>query len=203
MSTISKLDDLLPLYGEVSERAQLKELNRLDAHCRHFISLSPFLVIGTAAKDGPADCSPKGDAPGFVAVLDDNTIAIPDRIGNNRIDSLRNIVENPAVGIIFFLPGVNETLRINGNARISTDPDLLASLAAKGKDPVVAIVVDVAQAYMHCAKALIRSKLWAPETQIARADFPSLGKIIADQIGGRDVNEVEKQIEHGYKTRLY
>ena len=203
MGTISRLDELLPLYGEVSERARLKELTKLDAHCRHFISLSPFLVLGTAAADGPGDCSPKGDAPGFVQVLDDHTLVIPDRIGNNRVDSLRNIIENPNVGIIFFLPGVNETLRVNGTARISTDPELLNALAAHGKPPVVAIVVTVAEAYMHCAKALIRSRLWDPATQIDRKDFPSLGRIIADQIGGRDPAEVEAAIEHGYKTRLY
>lgn len=174
---------LRALYGEPSIRAASKVLSRLDAHCRAFIGLSPFCVLATAAADGSADCSPKGDAPGFVRVLDDETLLIPDRPGNNRVDSMSNVVENPNVGLIFFVPGMNETLRINGKAGITTDGALLEPLSVNGKRPRTGLVVKVEEAFLHCAKALMRSKLWDPERRIDRESFPSLGRILADQTG--------------------
>jgi uncharacterized protein len=201
--TIGSKAELRERYGAPSERSLQKEMTRLDAHCRHFIALSPFLVIATSGADGLGDCSPRGDAPGFVAALDDTTILIPDRLGNNRTDSLRNIIDNPGIGLLFLLPGVNETLRINGTARITTDAALLAPLAAQGKAPRSGLLVDVKEVYLQCGKALIRSKLWDPAIQIERASFPSLGKILADQIGLADVAAAERTTEEGYKTRLY
>jgi uncharacterized protein len=201
--TIGSKAELRERYGAPSERSLLKEMTRLDAHCRNFIALSPFLVIATTGTDGLGDCSPRGDAPGFVAVLDDTTIVIPDRLGNNRTDSLRNIIDNPGIGVLFLLPGVNETLRVNGLARITTDAALLAPLAAQGKAPRSGLLVEVKQAYLQCGKALIRSKLWDKATQIERASFPSLGKILADQIGLPDVAASERMTEDGYKNRLY
>jgi uncharacterized protein len=201
--TIGSKAELRERYGAPSERSLLKEMTRLDAHCRNFIALSPFLVIATTGTDGLGDCSPRGDAPGFVAVLDDTTIVIPDRLGNNRTDSLRNIIDNPGIGLLFLLPGVNETLRVNGLARITTDAALLAPLAAQGKAPRSGLLVEVKQAYLQCGKALIRSKLWDKATQIERASFPSLGKILADQIGLPDVAASERMTEEGYKNRLY
>ena len=195
--------DLATLYGPPGDLARRKTLDRLDTHCRAFIALSPFLVIGTAAADGPADVSPRGDAPGFVAVLDDRTLLIPDRPGNNRIDSTRNIVANPHVGLIFFVPGVNETLRVNGRARLTTDAGLLAPLAAHGKTPKAGILVAVDEAFLHCGKALIRAKLWEPESRIERARLPSLGKMIADQIAGVSVEEADRRVEESYVKRLY
>jgi PPOX class probable FMN-dependent enzyme len=201
--TIGSKAELRERYGPPSERSLQKEMTKLDAHCRNFIALSPFLVIATAGADGLGDCSPRGDAPGFVAVLDDTTILIPDRLGNNRTDSLRNIIDNPGIGLLFLLPGVNETLRVNGIARITTDAALLAPLAAHGKAPRSGLLIEVKEAYLQCGKALIRSKLWDPATQIERARFPSLGKILADQIGLPDVAAAERMTEEGYRTRLY
>lgn len=201
--TISSKDDLRSIYGEPSERAAKKEMPRLDFHCRNFIALSPFCVLSTAGADGRADASPKGDAPGFVAVLDDSTLLIPDRLGNNRVDSMQNILENPHVGLLFLVPGMGETLRVNGRARITTDVELLEPLAVQGKTPKSGLVVEVEEVFLHCAKSLIRSKLWDPAIQIDRADFPSLGKMLADQIGGLDVEEADRRTEEAYRNGLY
>lgn len=201
--TISNKDDLRSFFGEPSERAAKKEMSKLDAHCRNFIAISPFCVLSTAGADGRADASPKGDAPGFVAVPDDHTLIIPDRLGNNRVDSMQNILQNPHVGLIFFVPGMNETLRVNGRARITTEEALLAPLAVRGKAPQAGIVVEIEEVFLHCAKALIRSKLWHPETQIDRKTFPSLGRMLADQIEGQDPEQAERAIEEGYRTGLY
>lgn len=203
MDKITETDTLRDLYGEPSDLVQRKELPKLDKHCRHFISLSPFLVLATAGADGSADASPRGDAPGFVAVLDDRTLLIPDRRGNKRIDSLRNVVANPQAGLIFFVPGVNETLRVNGRAEITTDQALLEPLAVQGKVPESGLLLHVEEAYLHCAKALIRSKLWDPESQIDRKTLPSLGRMIADQIEGVDADEADDYVEESYRNRLY
>lgn len=194
---------LRALYGEPSERAAKKDIGRLDRHCRDFIALSPFLVLASSGADGRVDASPRGDAPGFVRVLDEKTLMLPDRLGNNRIDSLSNVAANPRVGLIFFVPGINETLRINGRARITIDPAVLEPLAVGGKAPRSALVIEAEEVYFHCAKALIRSNLWNPEKQVERRSFPSLGRILAEQIGGMDPKEAEAAVEEGYRTRLY
>ena len=203
--TIEDKPALRALYGEPSERAVRKQLDRLDKHCRNFIALSPFLVIATAGADGLADASPRGDAPGFVAVLDETTLLVPDRLGNNRIDSLQNLVDNPAIGLLFLVPGINETLRVNGRARIVNDPAVLAPLAAQGKTPRSAIRVEVKEAYLQCAKALIRSRLWDPETRIERSSFPSFGRILVDQLGEDEskVAATDRSLAEAYRTRLY
>lgn len=195
----------------VASEAQLRErydtpkdmilklkLARLDEHARRFISLSPFLVLATRG-----DASPKGDAPGFVRVVDDTTLLIPDRAGNNKLDTLRNILDDPAVGMIFLIPGFNETLRVNGSARVTMDPDLLAPLAVDGKAPKSGIVVDVEEVYLHCGKALIRAKLWDPAARTDRAAMPTMGRMVADQIAGLDADEVETGYQEALKTRLY
>ena len=190
-------------YGKVGERAAQKQLDRLDKHCRRFIALSPFLVMATADTDGRCDASPKGDAPGFVHVEDDRTLLIPDRLGNNRVDSLQNILTNPHIGLIFFLPGYQETLRVNGKARLSTEPALLAMTAHAGKPPKSVIVVTVEEAYMHCGKALIRSHLWDADRHVEKGAFPSLARVLADQIAGVDVAETEDMLTDNYKNELY
>ena len=201
---ITNKDDLGIYYGDPSERAVLKQLNHIDKHCRAFIELSPFLVIGTMGGDGLGDVSPRGDAPGFVIVKDKNTIFIPDRLGNNRTDTLSNIIDNKGLGILFLVPGMNETLRVNGFAKIVVDPQILEMLSAQGKPPKSALKIDVKEAYLQCAKALIRSKLWATDYRIERATFPSLGEIITDQIGrGDDVTVADRSIQEGYRTKLY
>lgn len=195
----------------VASEAQLRErydtpkdmilklkLARLDKHARRFISLSPFLVLATRG-----DASPKGDAPGFVRVVDDTTLLIPDRAGNNKLDTLRNILDDPAVGMIFLIPGFNETLRVNGRARVTMDPDLLAPLAVDGKAPKSGIVVDVEEVYLHCGKALLRARLWDPEARTDRTAMPTMGRMVADQIAGLDADEIETGYQEALKTSLY
>ena len=204
MNGIADKNNLGQLYGEPSERAVLKQLDHLDKHCRAFIEISPFLVIGTMGSDGLGDVSPRGDAPGFVKVRDEKTIYLPDRLGNNRTDTLLNVIDNSGVGLLFLVPGMNETLRVNGNAKITIDDNILEGLSAQGKAPRSALEISVEEAYLQCAKALIRSKLWEEDYKIERKSFPSLGKIISDQIGrGDDENRAEKSIQEGYRTKLY
>jgi PPOX class probable FMN-dependent enzyme len=203
LDTLDSEGQLRALYGTVSPLAARKQLDRLDRHARRFIELSPFLVISTQGADGLGDVSPKGDAPGFVAVLDDRTLLIPDRPGNNRIDTLSNLVTNSGVGILFLVPGVNETLRVNGRARVIVDTDLLTSLAVRERLPKSGILVDVAEVYLHCAKALVRSKLWAEETKVERSVMPSLGQMIADQVGGIDGEAAEARVQESIKNNLY
>jgi uncharacterized protein len=200
---IEDVEQLRESYGAPSERAVKKQLGRFDKHCRDFIARSPFLVVASADPSGRCDASPKGDAPGFVQVIDNTTLLIPDRLGNNRIDTLANLVARPGIGLIFFIPGINETLRVNGKASITTDPALLQPLAVNGKVPRSAILVTAEEIYFHCGKALIRSDLWNPDKQTRRSDFPSLGRILADQIGGISVEESERYTAESYKTRLY
>lgn len=201
--SIKTSEALRAIYGEPVQIALDKTLTRLDQHCRAFIAASPFLVLGTASADGPADVSPKGDAPGFVQVLDDRTLLIPDRRGNNRVDGLENVLGNPYVALIFLVPGMNETLRVNGRAEIVTAPDRLAPMAVNGKPPTSALQVTVEEAFLHCGKALIRSRLWDPESRIDRKSFPSLGRMIADQIEGLDAEETDRVVEESYRERLY
>ncbi|WP_375464853.1 pyridoxamine 5'-phosphate oxidase family protein [uncultured Methylobacterium sp.] len=201
--TIVNVDALRSHFGRVSPLAEGKVLPHLSHFARDFIALSPFLVLASMDGAGRADASPRGDAPGFVQVLDDATLLIPDRRGNNRVDSFGNVLDNPGIGLIFFVPGINETLRVNGQARIVTDADLLGPLAAQGKTPTTGLRVTVEEAFFHCAKALMRSKLWAAESQVERANFPSLGRIIAEQDSTLSVDEAERSMEEAYRTRLY
>lgn len=196
---------LREIYGTPGDLAARKQLDHLDKHARRFIELSPFLVISTQGADGLGDVSPKGDAPGFVAVLDDRTILIPDRPGNNRIDTLGNLTENPGVGLLFMIPGVNETLRINGRARVIADTALLTQFAVRDRLPKTGILVAVEEMYLHCAKALVRSKLWTEDYRVERKVLPSLGQMIADQVEDVkiDVAEADRRIADSEKNRLY
>lgn len=189
--------------GEPADLVKRKKIARLDKHCCHFIATSPFMVLATSDREGRLDASPRGDAPGFVAVLDDGRLLIPDRRGNKLADSMLNILENPRVGLVFFIPGVTETLRVNGRAGLTRDPALLEPLAAQGKVPDTAILVEVEEAFLHCGKALIRSRLWNPESRIDRKSFPTLGRMIADQVGELDAEETEDYVQESYRERLY
>ncbi|MDP6708369.1 MAG: pyridoxamine 5'-phosphate oxidase family protein [Alphaproteobacteria bacterium] len=201
---IADLSELRELYPEPTGLAAKKTLTKLDKHCRHFISLSPFISLATSDAAGNLDVSPKGDAPGFVEVADEVTLLIPDRLGNNRIDGLRNIVANPRVGILFMIPGVDETLRINGRARITTEPDVLQRFVVNGKAPTSVTVVAVDEAFLHCSKAMKRSKLWADDYRVERRRLPTLGKMLADQIDdGTSAEAADARIEESLKTRLY
>lgn len=200
---ITDATELRALYGEPNIRAANKVLPKLDRHCKAFIGLSPFCVLGTAAADGSADCSPKGDAPGFVEVIDDETLLLPDRLGNNRVDSMSNIVENPNVSLIFFVPGMNETLRVAGKATITRDEAVLGPLAVNGKVPKTGLLIKIDEAFLHCAKALMRSKFWDPERHIDRKSFPTMGRILADQTGLQSPEIAEAAVEEAYRTKLY
>ena len=201
---IETVEELRSSYGEPSERAVKKALDRLDRHCRRFIELSPFVVLASAGADGRVDCSPRGDPAGFVAVLDDRTILLPDRRGNNRADSLTNVLENPHVGMLFMIPGVDETLRLNGRAKLTTDPARLEPLAVNGRVPRSGLVVEVEEVFLQCTKALVRSRLWADETRVDRKTaLPSFGRMLADHIGESDGEKVDREIRARVSETLY
>ena len=201
---IETVEELRSSYGEPSERAVKKSLERLDRHCRRFIALSPFVVLASAGADGKVDCSPRGDPAGFVAVLDERRILLPDRRGNNRADSLMNVVENPYVGMLFMIPGVDETLRLNGRATLTTDPILLEPLAVNGRVPRSGLVVEVEEVFLQCTKALVRSRLWADETRVDRkAALPPFGQMLADHIGESDGEKVDREIRARVRETLY
>src|SRR5215471_10795535 len=178
-------NDLRQHYPQPIERARLKTLVKLDKHCKNFITRSPFLCLGTSGSRG-ADVTPRGDEPGFVQVLDDATLALPDWPGNNRLDSLANIVENPQVGLLFFIPGVQETLRVNGSAEISTQAELLRRWDRNGKQPKAVLVISLREAFLHCGKALIRSRLWEDDYKIERSELPTYGQMLKDQVDVKD-----------------
>lgn len=195
-------------FGEVHPLALAKTRPALDQYSRHFIAMSPFLVISTADASGKADLSPRGDPPGFVQVIDDHTVLVPDRPGNNRLDTMANITANPNVGCLFFIPGFEDTLRLNGKARITDDAALLSRCSVNGKTPVVGIVIAVEEVFMHCAKALKRSRLWQPDYRQDRSQLPSIARIILAQTCESGVNEEEaaqadQSVEGDYKTGLY
>jgi PPOX class probable FMN-dependent enzyme len=182
---VTSLESLRAIVGgEPSEVARRKELPALDSHARAFIARSPFLLLGTADADGRCDVSPKGDAPGFVRVLDDHHLAIPDRPGNKRLDGMRNLLTNPYVGLIFLVPGNDFTLRVNGRAAITREPTLLRSLAAQGKVPLLAIGVEVEEVFLHCARSFRRGQLWDQATWPGPDALPSMPCILYDQTRG-------------------
>ena len=187
MSKITTVAELEALYGIPSEASTVKEVDRLTPHYRAYIEASPFMALATSGPEG-LDCSPRGDKPGFVRIHDDKTLMLPDRRGNNRVDSLRNIVRNPRVGLLFLIPGVGNTLRVNGQAHLSIDPDLLNSFAVEDKAPRSVTVITVDTVYFQCARALVRSELWNPERHVDPRSLPSAGEILAalsdNRVGG-------------------
>jgi len=189
--------------GEPSEVARRKELQALDVHARTFISRSPFLLLGTSSTDGRCDVSPKGDAPGFVRVLDDHHLVIPDRPGNKRLDGMRNILSNPHVGIIFLVPGNDFTLRVNGQATITRDPQLLQSLEAQGKVPLLAIGVEVEEVFLHCARSFRRGKLWDQTSWPGPDALPTMPCILYDQTRGAMSLEALEARQAESLVRLY
>ena len=203
--TVKNEDELRQILGHPNELSLGKEIYALDEHCRNFIARSPFLLIGTANANGKGDVSPKGDPAGFVQVLDDHTLVIPDRPGNRRADSLVNLIENPQVGLLFLVPGVEETLRVNGTATIVQDEELLARMEVQGKTPQLGIVVEVREAFLHCAKAFKRSHLWDAESQIERSELPSLAKMVVDHTKTESctLEEMEEYIYEANRTTMY
>ncbi|WP_274627153.1 pyridoxamine 5'-phosphate oxidase family protein [Arvimicrobium flavum] len=204
MEFITSREELRAHYKPASEGSLRKEMRRLDHHSRNFIANCPFVLIGSSDENGNADVTPKGDKPGFVAVLDDFTVAIPDRPGNNRLDTIENILVNPAVGLLFLIPGMDETLRINGEARVTIDDGLRQRFAVEGKRPLGVIVVKAKAVYMHCAKAFMRSRLWQPETWQPRAAMPTLGQILKDQIAFAETAEAtDRRLADAYRETMW
>jgi len=201
--TLKTVADLEAVYGAPNPRSLLKEIDHLNADYRAFVEASPFIVLSSVGAQG-TDASPKGDAPGFVRILNERLLAIPDRPGNNRIDNLRNIVEDGRVSVLFIVPGVGETLRVNGMATISADPELLASFAVQGKLPRSVILVQVQTVYFHCSKALVRSKLWERGAQETKPAVPTAGKILQRISGGAfDGDAYDRELPERLKTTLY
>jgi hypothetical protein len=194
--------DLASIYPKPSPRVIAKARPEIDAHAKKFIAMSPFCVLATSGSDGSVDASPRGGNPGFVSVTGPNRLLMPDRSGNNRIDSFRNIVEGSGLlQLIFFVPGIDETLRVGGSGTLSADPELLASMVEFGKPPRAVLSIEVNEAYFHCGKALMRARLWTPDTRVDRAGFPSISELIHAQT---NLGEPESQavVEARNKTQL-
>jgi PPOX class probable FMN-dependent enzyme len=194
---ITTMDQLVALYETPSEVSITKEIDHISAHYRAFIEAAPFFALATGSPES-LDCSPRGDPPGFLRVLDENTLLVPDRRGNNRIDSLRNIVRDPRVALLFLIPGGSETMRVIGRAAISVDPELIATFVVNGKAPRCVIVVTVERVYYQCAKAIVRSKLWESSRHVDRKSLPTTGEILAALSAGRLGGE---EHDRGYPER--
>jgi len=199
---------LRELFHPTHPLAALKSQASLDKHSQEFIRRSPFLCIGTQDLAGKADVSPRGDPAGFVRILDHHTLAIPDRPGNNRLDTLVNILANPSIGLLFIIPGFDDTLRVNGKASLVNDPDILKEMSVENRVPKLAIVVKVSEVFLHCAKAFRRSHLWDPDHFQDRGEMPSLSKIILDQTTGAPTDDIvmrsiDDALEDDYKKTLY
>ena len=200
---VTDIDGLAGQYAKPTERVLKKQIDHVDAVGRAFIAASPFLVLATGSREG-LDCSPKGDRPGFVEVADDGrTLFIPDRRGNNLIDGLRNLVEDPRIGVIFFVPGANETYRVNGRARISTDAGLRERFAVNGKAPATVMVVTVEQAFAHCPKALVRSNLWKAASGTRPHGVPTLGDFVAARNPGTNSAAFDAEYKERIPSELY
>jgi len=201
---ISSAEELRELYEEPIDRALRKQIDQLDDHCREYIGCSPFALLATSSPDGRCDVTPRGGPPGFCRVLDDGRLAIPDVKGNRRLDSLTNIVENPYAGLLFLIPGMQETLRVNGAATLTREAAIVGAVSSPGKPAILAVVIEPEEVFMHCAKAFIRSALWAPETWPAADERPLAAAIMRDHMRSElSVEEVQAQSLESIRTRLY
>jgi len=201
---ISSAEELRELYEEPIDRALRKQIDQLDDHCREYIGCSPFALLATSSPDGRCDVTPRGGPPGFCRVLDDGRLAIPDVKGNRRLDSLTNIVENPYAGLLFLIPGMQETLRVNGAATLTREAAIVGAVSSPGKPAILAVVIEPEEVFMHCAKAFIRSALWAPETWPAADERPLAAAIMRDHMRSElSVEEVQAQSMESIRTRLY
>lgn len=200
---ITDIESLERLYGAPVSASVKKEINYLHPHYRKFIEASPFVILATSGKDG-LDASPRGDPAGFVSVIDDKTLILPDRRGNNRIDSLRNIISDPRIALIFLIPGIGEMLRINGRAKILVDPALLEQHAMDGKLPCSVLEVHIEAVFFQCSRAILRSKLWQADQQLDRKTLPSLGTILAELSGG-EINgkQYDAELPDRVRTTMY
>jgi PPOX class probable FMN-dependent enzyme len=200
---VTTVEQLEAIYGQPYGPSLAKEIDYISPAYRKLIEATPFVAVATGGPEG-LDCSPKGDTPGFVRILDDKTLAIPDRPGNNRIDGYRNILRDPRIAVLFLIPGIGETLRVNGRASISIDPDLMQSFAVNGKLPRSVLIVHIETIFFHCSKAIVRSKLWDVGTQIERKSLPSTGSIIAEVSQGKMGGEAyDREAPERIRTMLY
>jgi len=199
---IDNIGALRDIYGEPVGRSVVKVLPALEKHSIHFIECSPFVVISTADKNGNLDASPRGGAPGFIKVLSEKRIAIPEAKGNRRLDSLVNIVESGKIATLFMIPGIDETLRVNGRARVNTDPEVLALFSDERNPPKTFIDIDVEEMYLHCAKAFMRSQLWDQKAQLDPDAFPTMGRMINDQVGNDGPEESRAAMRERYRPDL-
>lgn len=198
-------EELAEIIGTPSEFSLRKELKHLDEHMRRFIAHSPFVILSTHAAGGRCDASPRGDHPGFVQVVDQQTLLIPDRLGNKRVDSYRNILETGRIGLLFLIPGLGETLRINGRALLTTDPAWLTSFTVHGKTPKVAVAVEAEECFLQCAKSIIRSKLWEPPQSPPQLTLSCAAEMLHDHVKlpEFDVASVQSLLDEAYRDRLY
>ncbi|MFJ4651311.1 MSMEG_1061 family FMN-dependent PPOX-type flavoprotein [Nocardia sp. NPDC088792] len=197
------LDEIRARLGEPEPMIKSKVLDHIDEYSHRFIAHSPFLALATANRDGLGDCSPRGDYPGFVKVLDQRMLAIPDRPGNKLADSFHNIVENDGIGLLFFIPGMREVLRVNGRGYATDEPDVLARMRTEAKEPILAIIVDVAEVFFHCGRALTRSRLWDPASQALAQEMPPVGEVAVKQMGlDLDPQQMTDRLEDAYR-KLY
>ena len=202
MGVVSNLRQLRSIYNYSKGRAALKVINSLEKHSKNFINLSPFVVISSKGKNGHADVSPRGDSVGFVKIQDDKTIIIPDRSGNNRLDTLENIIFDPSVGTLFFIPGINTVLRINGNAFIEDNLEIGAQFKVNNNIPKTCIIINIEEIFMHCAKALMRSSFWDHSKYLSQTEFPTISKIINDQLNSEDDEQNHEQEDIRYKKQI-
>lgn len=202
VNQVTSIEELRGIYGFPKGRAKDKVLTSLEKHAIHFISKSPFLLLSTVSDSGKMDISPRGGNPGFVKISDTNALLIPDAKGNNRIDSFSNIIETGRIGLIFLIPGIDETLRINGSAYISTDTHILGLFTNEDKAPISCLVISVEEIFLHCAKAFMRSKLWFDNFKIAPKDFPSIGTMLKDQLNSTEEAESREEMTQRYQKDL-
>ena len=200
---IADYSELRTVYKEPGPRAEQKVLDYLDEHSANFIALSPLCVIATANAEGRADASPRGGPPGFVKLMDKRTLMLPDLPGNDQVDSFQNLVEKPGIGLLFFVPGMNETLRVNGCAEVVTDASVLDPVKIKRRTPVSGLQITVEEAFLHCGRSLIRSRFWDPAVQIERSSYPTYGEVLADQIDGANAKEIDDSEDEANRQRLY
>jgi uncharacterized protein len=203
MTAIETTGQLRAMYLPAKERAVKKQLSKLDHHCRRFLALAPFAVLATSDAEGNMDASPRGGEPGFVKVIDDSTIIIPDWTGNNRLDTFSNIIATGRIGAIFFVPGVDEAFRVNGAARLSSDEKFTSLCEVNGRFPKCVVHVTVKEAYLHCAKAIMRGQLWAPDAKVERAVLPTMNEMLRDQIGQTEPAEPQEVMAARHRTELY
>ncbi|MCA8901193.1 MAG: pyridoxamine 5'-phosphate oxidase family protein [Hyphomonas sp.] len=204
MSDLKTQSDLRTVYKPPAGGAVVKDIGHIDAHFEHFISLSPFLCIGTSGEDGLCDVSPRGGEPGFVHVIDKATLAMPDRPGNNRLDSMSNLTARPGVGLLFFIPGFEDCLRVNGFARMTTEEVLMNRFLHDGKPPRSVMLIEVREAYLHCPKAIKRAGLWDPAAQVDRATFPTAGQIYRDQMKLEvPAQQIDAALDQNSRDELY